>query len=88
MSKALGEKTLEVFRFVASYIDLHGYAPSYRQIGKGCGLSSTSQATYHLKRLEAAGYLAREKGIPRALVVLKDGVPRVLDELKEYSDHA
>ena len=68
----LGQKTLQVFQFVASYVDMKGYAPTYRQIMAACSLKSTSNVVYHLDKLAAAGYLTRDKGLPRAIVVLKE----------------
>jgi repressor LexA len=68
----LGEKSLQVFRFVASFVAVKGYAPSYRQIGAACGLKSTSNVAYHLDKLAAAGYLWRDPYQVRAIVVLKE----------------
>lgn len=73
----LGERTMRVFRFVAAYVKERGYAPPYRAIAAGCGLKSTSTVAYHLGLLFEAGYLAHERGRPRALAVLK-----------EFADHA
>jgi repressor LexA len=72
MKSGLGEKSMQVFRFVASYVDRKGYAPSYRQIAAGCRLRSTSNVAYHLDRLVVAGWLKREPGVAHAIVVLKE----------------
>lgn len=65
----IGERTKQVYRFVASYVELHGYAPSYREIARACGLASTSNVAYHLDKLVGAGYLVREAGRPRSIGV-------------------
>ncbi len=68
----LGEKTMQVYRFVASFWDIKGYAPTYREIARACGLCSTSNVAYHLDKLVSAGWLRRKPGTPHAIVVLKE----------------
>ncbi len=68
----MSERTMQVFRFVASFVDARGYAPTYRQIAQATGLRSTSNVAYHLDKLVEAHYLKREPGTPRAIVVLPE----------------
>jgi SOS-response transcriptional repressor LexA len=51
-----------VFDFIASYIEEHGYSPSYREIGSGCGLKSTSQVHGLVHRLKVRGWLRDRPG--------------------------
>jgi len=51
--------TERVLRVVREYIDQNGYAPSIRDVVELAGLSSTSLADYHLRKLEREGRLKR-----------------------------
>ena len=79
----LGEKSQQVLKFVASYVESEGCAPSYREIAEACDIKSTSTVTWHLDRLVKAKYLRRKAHASRALVVLATGTPVALDVLKE-----
>lgn len=51
-------KTLE---FLRSYIAMHGYAPTLRDIATHICVKSPSTAHFHLSRLEGKGYLKRSE---------------------------
>jgi len=57
----------QILDFIATFIDSKGYAPSVRDIAKGCGMRSSSLAQYHLNILEREGYVHRDRGISRSL---------------------
>lgn len=48
-----------VYAFIAGYIRQHGSAPSLREIGIACGISSTSVVRYSVNGLVASGRLVR-----------------------------
>jgi repressor LexA len=48
----------------------NGYSPSLRDIMAGCGISSTSVASYNLNALEAEGHLKRRPGLSRGIRLL------------------
>lgn len=58
--------TDQVYAYVRQYIDHHGYAPSQREIGRGCYLAE-STVRYHLKKLIAAGRLYSGAGKVRTI---------------------
>ena len=63
-------KTKErVLIFIASYIEEHGYAPSYAEIAEGVGLKSKSSVHGHVKQLMEDGVLETDAPLcsPRAL---------------------
>jgi repressor LexA len=66
----LSKRQREIFDFVVSYADEHGYPPTVREIGESVGLASPSTVHAHLANLERAGYLRRDPTKPRALEVL------------------
>lgn len=51
----LTKKDKQVLDFIEKYILYFGYSPSYREIGDGTGLSSTSSVHAHVQRLIDAG---------------------------------
>jgi repressor LexA len=55
--------------FIGEFLAKHGYAPSVREIGRAVGLKSSSAAYYHLRALEAAGEVRRERFISRAITL-------------------
>lgn len=57
----------EVLRFVSSFVQANGYAPTYDEIAASVGLSSKSHVDYYLSALEAAGAIQRKPWTPRAL---------------------
>ena len=67
----LTQRQREVYEFIVSYVDSHGYPPTVREIGEAVGLASPSTVHAHLANLERAGYLRRDPTKPRALELVK-----------------
>ena len=59
-----------VYQGILDYQELHGYAPSIRELCNICGLASTSSVYNHLKSLEKMGYIRRREDTPRAITVM------------------
>ena len=66
---SISAKQQEVLNFIGQYVECRGYPPSIRDIAKGCGMSSSSVAGYHLKVLERYKYIRREPKISRSIVI-------------------
>lgn len=45
--------------YINGYIDMNGWAPSYRDMCAGTGLGSTSSVSHQLNALEEKGYIRR-----------------------------
>ncbi len=56
-----------VLQFIHDFIDDRGYAPTVRDIVKGCHLSSTAVVQHHLKILERQGHLRRDPQVFRSI---------------------
>lgn len=70
--KEQGRATEEkILAAVISYIEQHGYSPTYREIGEMVGLKSTYTVRHHIQRLLARGELETDAAIstPRAIRV-------------------
>lgn len=46
--------------FLVTYVDQHGYPPSFRDIAAALGFKSTNGVAYQLRVLEERGYLERD----------------------------
>lgn len=46
-----------ILDFITGYIQQHGYAPTYREIGEGVNLKSTSSVYSHNERMLELGVL-------------------------------
>lgn len=61
----------EIYHFIISYIQAHGYPPSVREIADGLHIKSSSTIHLHLQNMIQNGYLESDAapGTPRALRV-------------------
>ena len=57
----------EIWQFLVSYVDDHGYPPTVREIGVEVGLASPSTVHAHLANLERVGLIKRDPTKPRAI---------------------
>lgn len=59
----------EIVRVIGESMRSRGYSPSLREIGDAVGLASTSSVSHQLSVLQAKGYLVREPGRPRTMML-------------------
>jgi repressor LexA len=71
MQQELTERQAAVLNYVKKYLAKFGYAPSFRAIAERFDMQTNGVAG-HLKALEAKGYIRRDKGVARSIVVLGD----------------
>jgi SOS-response transcriptional repressor LexA len=60
-----------VLRFCEEYSARFGFAPTVREIQRGCALRSTSVVSYHLTKLRAAGVIDFVDGAARTIRILE-----------------
>lgn len=63
----LTKKQKKIYDYVCSFLDDHGYSPSYREIGEYFGLSSVATIAEHINTLKAKGYLDLDPGHARSI---------------------
>lgn len=63
----VSETRNRVLQFIRDFTDERGYAPTVRDIVKGCNLSSTAVVQHHLNILERQGYLRRDPQVFRSI---------------------
>ena len=67
----LNKREKAILKFIERQIELKGYPPSVREIGKSVGLSSTATVHGYLRKLEEKGYIKKENQKGRALRLVK-----------------
>jgi len=70
----LRERILE---YIRSFFDKRGYAPTVRDILKGCDISSTSLVQYHLNVLEREGQIRRDPEVFRSIQLVEKDILEV-----------
>ncbi|MEP6909830.1 MAG: transcriptional repressor LexA [Actinomycetota bacterium] len=68
----LTDRQRQIFDFLTTYLDAHGYPPTVREIGEAVGLASPSTVHAHLANLERAGLLKRDPTKPRAIELRRE----------------
>ena len=69
MSRDGTDKTVRILRYIEEHLAERNYAPSFRDIQAGCGLSSLSVVTWNVGKLERRGVIKREPGIARSITL-------------------
>jgi repressor LexA len=67
--------------FIAQFLDENGYPPTIREIGKACGISSTSVVNYNLTKLEREGFVVRDREVSRGLRLSADSLREGINNL-------
>ena len=68
---ALTRRQKQVYDFISSFVDRHGYSPSYVEIAEGLGLSSLATVHKHVTNLEDKQLLRRDFNRSRSIDLLK-----------------
>ncbi len=66
----ISETRQRIFKFIHDFLDDKGYAPTVRDILKGCKISSTAVVQHHLNILEREGHIHRDPEIFRSIQLL------------------
>ena len=68
------KKQKELLEFIESFITVHGYSPSYREIMNGIGYNSVATVALHVNNLVTRGHLLRRENSARSLEPVKNVV--------------
>ncbi len=66
----LSSKQQNIIDYIRHFLVDTGYPPTIRDIVAGCGISSTSVASYNLNILEREGYIRRHPEVSRGIELL------------------
>ena len=72
---ALTRRQREIFDYVCSFIDEHGYSPSLEEIGAHFGLSSVATVHKHVQHLVEKGLLRKSWNRSRSVEPVVDETP-------------
>ena len=72
MPKPLTRRQKEVLDFVTQHIEVHGYAPSYREIAVALELSSVATVAEHIQTLVEKGFITKKGNDARSLQRVED----------------
>jgi repressor LexA len=62
---------LRILNFIRNFLDKQGYAPTVRDIARGCNISTPSVVQYHLNTLERQGYIRRDPEVFRSIQLVE-----------------
>ena len=71
MKKKLTEKQRQILEYIEQQILQKGHSPTFREIGKRFGITSTNGVRTHLTALIKKGYIKKENYISRGLELVK-----------------
>lgn len=74
--KELTTKQQQIYDYIISFTEEHGYPPSVREIGEYVGLKSPSTVHFHLKGLQSAGLITQAAGKTRAISINDENLPK------------
>jgi len=69
-----------ILNFIRKFLDERGYAPTVRDIARGCNISTPSVVQHHLNTLEKQGHILRDREIFRSIQLVerkREGISRV-----------
>ena len=69
----LTKRQREIYDYIQSFLEQHGYAPSLEEIAAEFGLSSVATVHEHIRNLEAKGIIKRDAHRSRALELTPPG---------------
>lgn len=71
MAEPLTKRQKEVLDYVSQYIELHGYAPSYREIAAAFKFGSVATVAEHIESLVTKGYLQKNENEARSIQLVR-----------------
>lgn len=64
---SLNETRQRILQYIHDFVEERGYAPTVRDILRGCGISSTAVVQHHLNVLEREGCIDRDPKVFRSI---------------------
>jgi len=70
---------LRILNFIRNFLEDRGYAPTVRDIMKGCNISTPSVVQHHLDKLEKEDYIQRDPQVFRSIRLVEKKQPITID---------
>jgi repressor LexA len=71
MAEPLTKRQKEVLDYVSQFIEMHGYAPSYREIASHFGYGSVATVAEHIESLVGKGFLQKGDNEARSIQLVE-----------------
>ena len=68
---------LSILSFIRDFLQERGYAPTVRDIAKGCSISTSSVVQHHLNVLEREGHIHRDPQVFRSIRLVEEESPAI-----------
>ena len=68
------KKQKELLEFIETFIGIHGYSPSYREIMNGMNYTSVATVALHVNNLIKRGHLIKRENSARSLEPIKGSI--------------
>ena len=68
LAEKLGERVYRCYQELISFVEVHGYVPSYAELGERLGVAPSTVGRY-LDKLERRGLIERNGRRPRSVVI-------------------
>ena len=62
---------LRILNFIGRFLNERGYAPTVRDIARGCNISTPSVVQHHLNTLERQGHIRRDPAVFRSIQLVE-----------------
>lgn len=85
MKKELTERQKSIYEFIENFVEIHGYPPTLREIGKEFDISSTFGVKRHIDALVKKGFIVVEGNASRAISLVNPSVTAVEEPAQVYS---
>lgn len=69
MNKELTKRQREMLVYIADFMRENQYSPTIRELGEVANITSTNGVNSHLRNLEVKGYIQRDKGRSRSILL-------------------
>ena len=70
----VSRKRQRILSFISDFLNERGYAPTVRDIVRGCDISTSSVVQYHLDILERDGHIQRDPQVFRSIRLSRGGL--------------
>jgi len=69
----ISKTRLRILNFIRAFLQERGYAPTVRDIARGCNISTSSVVQHHLNVLEKQGHIQRDPQVFRSIRLVETG---------------
>jgi len=76
---SISNTRLRILNFIRHFLEDRGYAPTVRDIMRGCSISTPPAVQHHLDKLEKEGYIQRDPQVFRSIRLVEREQPVIVE---------